>query len=100
MALNLRVGGGGSGTLTAQQIAGYAAAAGASGQALVTAVAIALAESGGQVGVVSPANRDGTHDRGLWQINDVHSQYDKQRLVTEPAYNAQAAAEISSGWTN
>lgn len=87
-------------TLDAQGIARYAIGAGASGAALATAVAVALAESGGQVGIVSKKNSDGTYDRGLWQINDVHTQYDRTRLVTDPAYNAQAAAEVSSGWTN
>lgn len=87
-------------TLDAQALARYAAAAGASGNALATAVAVALAESGGQVEIVSKKNKDGTYDRGPWQINDVHTQYDRARLVSDPGYNASAAAEVSSGWTN
>ena len=55
--------------------------------------AIAMAESGGQVGVVSKKNANGTVDRGLWQINSSHN-YDPQRLVTDPLYNAQAAVAI------
>lgn len=87
-------------TLDAHGIAKVAMGAGATGGALATAVAVALAESGGDVGIVSKMNKNGTFDRGLWQINDIHTQYDRNRLVTDPAYNAQAAAEISSGWTN
>jgi hypothetical protein len=87
-------------TLDAQGIARYALGAGATGDALATAVAIALAESGGQVEIVSKRNKDGTYDRGLWQINDIHTQYDRALLTSDPAYNAKAAAEVSSGWTN
>ena len=55
--------------------------------------AIALAESGGRVGAVGGPNSNGTHDYGLWQINSVHH-YDRHRLLTDPAYNAQAAVAI------
>jgi hypothetical protein len=62
--------------------------------------AIALAESSGQIGATNK-NTDGSTDRGLWQINSVHAQYDAQRLLTDPLYNAQAAVAIerSSGLT-
>ena len=88
-----------SGTLTPAQIGVYARQVGFSGQSLVIAIAIALAESGGSVGAINTANSNGTTDRGLWQINSVHSQYNATKLF-DPAYNARAAWEISSGGTN
>jgi hypothetical protein len=65
--------------------------------------AVALAESGGRVGA-EHENSDGSIDYGLWQINSVHSQYDPNRLLTDPLYNARAAVAVyrSSGpdaWT-
>lgn len=89
-----------SGTLTPAQIGFYARQVGFSGRSLVIAIAIALAESGGSVGAINTANSNGTTDRGLWQINSVHRQYNPQRLLTDPTYNAKAAWEISSGGTN
>jgi len=63
----------------------------------IIAVAIGLAESGGNPIAVSP-----TGDYGLWQINkEAHPQY-SQDFVFDPAGNAQAAYEISgkgSTWT-
>jgi Lysozyme like domain len=60
----------------------------------VTMAAIALAESGGVTDAESPPNKNGTVDRGLWQINSVHSQYDEARLLSDPLYNAKAAVAI------
>jgi hypothetical protein len=87
-------------TLTAAQIAKLAYDAGARGDNIAVAAAVALAESGGRTDAVSKRNTDGTFDRGLWQINDVHTQYDRAKLVSDPAYNARAAAEVSSNWSN
>jgi Lysozyme like domain len=39
---------------------------------LETGVAIVLAESGGNTSAVSPPNRNGTIDYGMWQINSIH----------------------------
>jgi len=63
-----------------------------------TMAAIAMAESTGQVGITH-TNKNGTIDRGLWQINSAHTQFDTNRLVTDPLYNAQAAVAVekSSG---
>lgn len=85
--------------LTSDQIRSYATGAGFSGQAATIAVAIALAESGGRVGATH-SNTDGSVDRGLWQINSVHSEYNASQLLTNPAYNAKAAYNISNGGTN
>jgi len=58
-----------------------------------TMAAIAMAESSGVVDATN-SNTNGTIDRGLWQINSVHSQFDAQRLLTDPLYNAQAAVAV------
>lgn len=55
--------------------------------------AIALAESGGRRDAIGGPNPDGTYDRGLWQINDVHG-FNRNRLISDPLYNAQAAVRI------
>lgn len=77
--------------LTAQQIAQYAAAAGFQDVDLVTAVAIALAESGGDANAEGDFVNGVATSIGLWQIHwTVHPEFDKTRLK-DPAYNAQAA---------
>ena len=81
------------------QIASYAYAAGFRGNSLTTAIAICLAESGGNTSAVNH-NTNGTTDYGLWQINSVHSQYNGTLLLSNPAYNAQAAWELSSHGIN
>lgn len=80
---------------SAQQIAQTAANAGFKGNGLVMAIAISLAESGGNTTVMSSAG-----DVGLWQINlAAHPQYNTSWLQN-PANNAAAAYAISSGGTN
>lgn len=59
---------------TPGQIALFARNAGFPESELTTAVAVALAESGGKVAAISPPNSNGTRDYGLWQINSVHTQ--------------------------
>ena len=109
MQSNSATGGGGGatfgytgGTLTAAQIAQVARSAGLSGQAVAYAVAIALAESGGNPKAHNPGN--GTTDiedsYGLWQINILaHPEYTAQKLY-DPAGNALAMFLISSSGTN
>lgn len=80
--------GGGSGVLSASQIAAVASNAGFSGDDLVTAVAIALAESGGDS---QDQTGDGGTSWGLYQIHwTVHPEFDKSQLL-DPQYNANAA---------
>lgn len=68
------------------------------GEPLVLAVAIALAESGGNP--LAHANTSREDSRGLWQINvRAHPTWANRNLY-DPATNAQAMAEISSGGTN
>lgn len=78
-------------------VAQAAYAAGFRGAALVTAVAVAGAESGFGANLgPSPTN-----DYGDWQINSPsHPQYSTSKLLSDPTYNAQAAFAISSGGTN
>lgn len=81
---------------------GFANVAGqSSGNGLRYAVAVAFAESGGNVAAVGGPNFDGSFDYGLWQINGTaHPTYDPVRLLSEAAYNARAAWDISGGGTN
>lgn len=81
------------------QIASYAYTAGFRSNSLTTAIAICLAESGGNT-TATNHNTNGTTDYGLWQINSVHSQYNPTLLLSNPAYNAQAAWELSSHGIN
>lgn len=78
--------------LSPSQIARIAYGAGFRGRGLTTAVAVALAESGGRPRV----NAQGAEDsRGLWQINEAHfAHYDERRLY-KAKYNARAAFAIS-----
>lgn len=77
--------------------------------AAVTAVAVALAESGGNSGAEN-VNNDGSKDIGLWQINSVHKSNpqivallagrDFDDAMRDPQVNAGAMALISSQGTN
>lgn len=87
--------------LTPAQIAGYARGAGLTGPAVAIAVAIALAESGGNPRATHQnTDRHRSIDYGLWQINGFwHREYDTVQLL-DPAYNARAMAAISKGGTD
>lgn len=61
-----------------------------------TAIAIILAESGGNPNAFNKSNRDGSTDCGLFQINSVH----KPSNCFDPANNAKLALGISHGGTN
>lgn len=78
------------------------------------AAAVALAESGGEIGQISHNPSPPSDDLGLWQINDRshpdwagtegvgsnqpgRSGSKRRRLTTEPDYNARAAYAISNG---
>ena len=84
--------------LSASEIARYAAAAGFEGDDLITAVAIALAESGGNPSAYNPETAAGAPlgqgSFGLWQIYlHMHPEYQGQNLF-DPALNASAAYAI------
>lgn len=82
------------------QIASVAAAAGFAGADLVTAVAIALAESGGNSAAYNPETAAGTPpgqgSYGLWQIyRKAHPEFSDWDL-TDPQTNANAAFSVYS----
>jgi hypothetical protein len=86
--------------LTPAQIANYAAQAGFTGLGLVTAVAVALAESAG--GNTNAWNQVGEDSRGLWQINvapNANPSYGSSNLF-DPLTNAKAAYALSNGGTD
>jgi Lysozyme like domain len=86
--------------ITPAQCAQLAANAGVSGDNLVIAVAIAMAESGLDTTIVSAPNTNGTTDYGLWQVNSVHSEYDTAKLIaSDGVYNAAAMFTLSSKGT-
>lgn len=45
----------------------------------VIAIAIALAESGGNPDAVGGPNSNGTYDYGLWQINSIHNPVEREK---------------------
>lgn len=88
--------------LSPAQIAEYAHDAGFRGQDLTVAVAVAMAESGGNPKAHNPVPPDDSY--GLWQINmigalgpDRRNQFDldSNRELFDPKENAQAAWDIS-----
>lgn len=75
----------------------------ASDETLAIAVAIALAESGGNDQIVSPVNPDGSRDTGLWQINSVHQRDHPSWTIDylkNPQHNADAMVAVSNHGTN
>jgi|GEM_PF-4939469 len=87
-----------AGRLSVAQIGTFAQSAGFSGSSLVTAIAVAMAESGGDPSATDH-DSNGTTDRGLWQINSVHTQY-SAACDYDPSCSAKAAFEISDGGRN
>lgn len=84
--------------LTPAQIAAYARAAGFTGPGLAKAVAVALAESGGNPQAVNTnSDRYRSRDRGLWQINAHWHPEVSDAAAFDPAQAAQAAYRISAG---
>lgn len=73
-----------------------AVAGGFSGDDLPVAVAVAFAESLGDPEAVN-FNRDGSVDRGLWQVNSIHG-FDGD--LFNPIYNAESAFWVfeRQGW--
>lgn len=67
-----------------------------------TAVAVALAESGGNP-TLTNRNTDGSTDSGLWQINSVHQRAHPSWTVEalkDPRTNAEAMSVLSLGGSN
>jgi hypothetical protein len=80
--------------------------AGFRGSTIVTAVAVALAESGCDPSVPDNINGstagcpNGSRDRGLWQINDCYHPEVSDACAYNTQCNARAAYDISSAGTN
>lgn len=79
------------------KIAEVAQRAGFKGNDLTIAVAVALAESGGDTTAVNPA---GLKDHGLWQINGVHKTLLASGDWRDPYANARMAKAVwdGQGW--
>lgn len=96
----------GAGTLTDAQIAGYAKAAGFTGDALVTAIAVCLAESGGNPRAHNGNALTGDDSYGLMQINMLGSLGPDRRKryglksnddLYDPSTNMRVAFAMSNG---
>lgn len=88
--------------LTMMQIGAFAYNAGVISQsALATAIAIAMAESGGKLTAHNPGSATDREDSyGLWQINILaHPNFNKAQLYTA-SYNATAMYQVSGGGIN
>ena len=88
----------GAGDLSVAEIGSFAAKAGFSGTSLAMAIAVALAESNGNPDAID-YDGNGTVDRGLWQINSVHTQF-SPACDYDPLCAAKAAYSISAGGTD
>lgn len=75
-----------------ERVAAVVHNAGFSGTNLVTAIAIAKAESGWKWDAKGGPNSNGTYDWGLFQINDVHKP--SANVKTNPVANAKEAHRI------
>lgn len=84
--------------LTPQEIAFYAYRAGFRGQALNIAVAVAMAESGGNPVAYNPESAAGTKpgsgSRGLWQIYGTAHPWANTPQIFDPQLNANAAFRV------
>lgn len=86
--------------LTDVQIAAWARTSGfATLNDIITAVAIALAESSGRIDATN-ANLNGTTDYGVWQINSIHADLFNRYPEWWTITNAQMAFAVfqGSGW--
>lgn len=95
-------GSGAGGVLSDAQIDYVAKQAGFSGDGLVTAIAIAIAESHGDPKITNTAGNSAGTDRGLWQINSFYHPEVSDAQAFDPQGNANAAYQISSqgrDWT-
>lgn len=84
------------GNLSASQIAGYAQTAGFTGDDLVTAVAVALAESSGNPQAHGDLSLSGSGSYGLWQIYaHAHPEFGPDfTQLYDPQTNANAAYSV------
>lgn len=92
----------GVGKLSASQIAALASSAGFQGEDLITAVAIALAESGGDPNAHGDLTLPGSGSYGLWQIYaHSHPEFGPDfTQLYDPQTNANAAFSVYSAAGN
>ena len=85
--------------LTMNQLASTASAGGFIGNDVITATAIAMAESGGNPNATN-TNTNGSTDKGLWQINSVNASALALGNPFDPVTNAKMARKVfgSQGW--
>lgn len=83
-----------SAALTRGQIADTMRRAGWPESAIPMGVAVALAESGGKPSALNTANRNGSRDYGLFQINSVHKELLAKYNWEDPTDNARMALQI------
>ncbi len=83
---------------TGAEVASWSRAVGWTGDDLVTAIAVAKAESSWNAAAVNRANRNGSIDYGLFQINSIHNPTEQEK--TDGPANARRAYQIwrASGW--
>lgn len=85
--------------LSVDQVAVHASHGGFRGRRATLAVAVAMAESGGDPRATGH-NRDGSIDRGLWQINSRWHKEVTDACAFNPDCAARSTFRISSGGTN
>lgn len=86
-------------TLSDQQILDAVTAAGFPASTWNTAIAVALAESGGRTDATNH-DADGSTDYGLFQINSVHADLFRTHNWQDPVDNARMALAVSSNGSN
>lgn len=86
-------------SLSDTQIVEAVVAAGFPRESWPTAVAVALAESGGNSDATN-RNTNGSTDYGLFQINSIHADLLSKHVWASPVDNAKMALAISSNGTN
>ena len=84
----------GGGALSVNEIASAMRAAGWPEDAIPVGITVALAESGGNPRAVNRANRNGSVDYGLFQINTVHGSLLSQGDKFNPVDNARMALTV------
>lgn len=77
-----------------ETIAAAASGAGFPPDKVAMAVAVALAESGGDATALNTSNTNGTRDHGLWQINSIHKADLASGDWRNPADNARMAFNV------
>ena len=90
-----------TGALSPRELVNVLEKAGFKGEGLRTAWAVAMRESHGRPGALSPQNSNGTRDHGLFQLNDIHlGRSIDASQVYDAAANAAAAYRMTKHGTD